>query len=105
MNDDTRVDPKYHRMAQDRFAWPGGYEMYFITDDSGVLCSPCVVQEWEATIKDTHEGSGWFIVAYDMVGQTDGEVTCDHCNRTLQEDDEVDEPLEDEDWTSKVLGA
>src|SRR5690606_23271514 len=28
----------FMRMARDKFAWPGGYEMFFITDDGGTLC-------------------------------------------------------------------
>jgi len=76
------TDTKYLEYARDRYAFPGGYEMYFVTDDSGVLCSPCVVAEW-SEIVDAYPGDGWRVVAVGHDGELDDPVTCDHCYREI----------------------
>ena len=78
----------YLELARERYAWPGMYEVFFITDDSGTLCAPCVVTEWSECIRDADPGDGWRIEACDHVGQTDGEVVCDHCYRVIQAEGE-----------------
>ena len=78
---DTTTD--YRRLAEERFTFPGAYELFFITDDGGVLCSPCVVTEWDDTISQADEGDGWFIVGVDHSGNCDEPVHCDHCNREV----------------------
>ena len=77
------VDMKFLDMANERFAWPGGYEIYMVTDDGGVLCSPCVVAEWSEVISVSDEGDGWHVVAVDHDGNLDEPVNCDHCNREI----------------------
>ncbi len=73
----------YIKLAYERFAFPGAYEMFFITDDGGTLCSPCVVSEWQECIKDADEGDGWKVVAVSHDGDIDEPVHCDHCNRQV----------------------
>lgn len=75
---------RYLKLATDRFAWPGGYEIFFVTDDGGTLCSPCVEKEWDGCIADAYPNDGWNIVGFDHTGNTDEAVTCDHCNREVQ---------------------
>jgi hypothetical protein len=77
----------YLALANERFAWPGGYEMFFVTDDSGVLCAPCVVTEWVDTISVSDEGDGWHIVAVGHEGELDEPVNCDHCYREIGGDE------------------
>lgn len=85
MNTNTtlKVDTKFRDMADERFAWPGGYEMFFVTDDGGVLCSPCVVENWNEVIVEADPGDGWFIAAVDHDGNLDEPVNCDHCYREI----------------------
>ena len=78
------MDAGYLETARTRYAWPGGYELYAVTDDGGTLCAPCVVTEWD-TITASDPGDGWYIVAWDHTGNTDDGVTCDHCARVVQE--------------------
>jgi hypothetical protein len=87
MDDSVKVDVKYLTMANDRYAWPGGYELFFVCDDSGVLCAPCVVNEWEEVIRDAYHGDGWFIEGWSHTGQNDGPVQCDHCYYVIIEED------------------
>ena len=79
-------DIKYLEMAKQRFAWTGGYELIFITDDGGELCAPCVVMEWDECISDAYAGDGWKVEGYDHTGNNDSLMMCDHCGRILQEE-------------------
>ena len=80
------MKPLYLQLAKERYAWPGGYEVFFVCDDGGVLCSPCVVKEWDEVINDSEEGDGWFLIGFDHTGATDERTQCDHCYRVIQED-------------------
>ncbi len=73
----------YLKLANEHFAWPGGYEIFFITDDGGILCSPCVVKEWDECIEDADIGDGWNVTAYSHTGNIDEAENCDHCYRTI----------------------
>jgi hypothetical protein len=69
-----------------RFAWPGGYRVWYVTHDSAVLCAECVEAERELTIDcDPDDNSGWRVVGHMHDGELDDPVYCDHCNR--QSDD------------------
>lgn len=83
------VDPDYLRMAQDKFAWPGGYEIFFVTDDGGVLCYDCVAQEWDDTIRDAYPGDGWYITGTSHTGEIDDVEMCDHCGRPIPKEGHV----------------
>ena len=77
------VDTKYLKYATERYAFPGGYELFFVTDDGGVLCAPCVVQEWSETVFVSDPGDGWYVVAVGHDGELDEPVSCDHCSRVV----------------------
>lgn len=76
------------------YAWPGGYPIYFVSADSGVLCPDCVNNERgliDAAAAD--EDKQWLIVATD-INWEDGDLYCDHCNKRIESaygDDEDDE--------------
>lgn len=70
-------------IAQEMFAWPGGYEMFAVTDDGGILCNKCCKGEAE-TIALANEGDGWFVVAVDSMANCDESQYCDHCNRVIE---------------------
>lgn len=67
-----------------RFAWPGGYEMFYVTDDGGVLCAECVNAE-RVLIAESDPGDGWYVIGHSHTGETDEGVQCDHCYRVIQE--------------------
>ena len=75
------------------YAWPGGYELGYVTDDGGLLCAACTNQEPEAS-EDAIEGSGWRVVAWtcedrDNASERDGEIQhCDNCARVWPDSDE-----------------
>lgn len=67
-----------------QFAWPGGYQMYFICSDGAALCFDCARKEsrniFEAIANK--DGSGWRVVATD-INYEDSELTCEHCNKSI----------------------
>lgn len=73
-------------LANQKYAWPGGYEMYFICKDGGVLCAECVRghrNEIEAARE--YDDAQWDIVAVHSEADTDSQ-DCDHCGRVIIED-------------------
>ena len=70
------------------YAWPGGYDTFFLTSDGGTMCHSCTVKERRSIVDSiaTKCDDGWQVVAVDATCNTDGEVRCDHCNTVLQED-------------------
>jgi hypothetical protein len=69
-------------VAEEKFAWPGGYELFAVTDDGAVLCFDCCKNEAE-NITDAFEGDGWFVTGVDSMANCDEPQSCDHCYRVV----------------------
>ncbi len=72
------------------YAWPGGYEIHYITKDCGTLCHHCANKELPRTLDSDDEQ--FFIVASD-INYEDSHLFCDHCNRQIEPcygDDDAD---------------
>lgn len=65
------------RKEWERWAWPGGYPLYYLCADGGVLCSKCVNTEIKLT-SDPEAERGWRIVGVD-INYEDDHLVCDHC--------------------------
>jgi hypothetical protein len=68
-----------------KFAWPGGYPLYFIADDGQPLCFDCVRKEF-ALIARSMIGNyrdGWTIAACD-INYEDEDCYCAHCNKQIE---------------------
>lgn len=81
----------------DHYAWPGGYPMYYLTADNGVLCPECANENADLTQGDPSDRQ-WHIVAND-VNYEDPHLHCDHCNKRIESayaEDEA-EPQSDEE--------
>jgi hypothetical protein len=69
------------------WAWPGGYPIYYITKDSGVLCPKCANDNSNRTIDgdddDCPDDAQWLIVAAE-VNWEDGDMTCDNCAKRIE---------------------
>jgi hypothetical protein len=67
-----------------QYAWPGGYQMYFICSDGAALCFDCARKEsrniFEAIANK--DGSGWRVVATD-INYEDSELRCEHCSKSI----------------------
>ena len=65
----------------DYYAWPGGYPLFFITEDCGILCTKCC-NENKDLLNDEYDKQ-WFVIDYE-VNWEDGELYCDHCNDKIE---------------------
>ncbi len=89
---------KYDGQVQ-YYAWPGGYEIFYITEDGEVLCAKCVEENLERILgqhrgNDTWHEQEWTIVGIETTADYDdpceGGVTCSHCNKVIIESSETD---------------
>lgn len=80
------------------YAWPGGYPLFYVTNDSGVLCQDCANMALkEGLINDEYDPQ-WYIISYD-INYEDTSLYCDHCSKTIESaygDDEDDQSEDDQ---------
>lgn len=63
------------------YAWPGGYEIHYVTHTGDVLCHKCANDNLMQTIDpDSHD---WFIVGADVHWEG-APLICDHCGREIE---------------------
>ena len=65
----------------DYFVWPGGYPLFYITKDYGILCPKCCNKNKEL-LNDEYDKQ-WFVIDYE-VNWEDGELYCDHCYEKIE---------------------
>ena len=69
------------------FAWPGGYPIYYLCADGGILCPQCANKE--SAVKEADKDADypdfdqWRIVASD-INWEDASLTCDNCNQRIE---------------------
>lgn len=67
-----------------QFAWPGGYQKYFITDDGAALSFEAVYDNFKSVCQDHMSGgTGWRVCAVD-INYEDDNLICDHTNEKIQ---------------------
>lgn len=79
-----------------KYAWPGGYPCFFITDDGGTLSFEAVKQEYKQVlraVKHEERGCGWRVVAMEANWE-DNDLYCDHTNAKIECAYPPDEPKE-----------
>jgi len=70
------------QLAREPYAWPGGYPLYAVTDDGGVICRHCAKEERE-WIALTNGRDGWCVVDL-AVNWENPELYCDCCGRRVE---------------------
>jgi len=69
------------------YAWPGGYPIYYVCADGGVLCPNCANTESAVSQadkeRDCRDYDQWRIIGSD-VNWEDAQLTCDHCNQRIE---------------------
>jgi hypothetical protein len=70
----------------DTYAWPGGYPMFYVTKDNGVLCPKCANDNSAlclATPDSEDFDPQWALVDFG-VNWEDTDLYCDHCNKRIE---------------------
>jgi hypothetical protein len=71
------------------YAFPGGYPIYYVCADNGVLCPNCANGENGSRAADTdldpscNDDRQWIIVAADCNYEDTG-LYCDHCGKRIE---------------------
>lgn len=82
----TALRALYRDRVGQRYAWPGGYPTFFVTNDGAALCHACMKSERSSIVRATltpHDHSGWAVVAED-VNWEDPDLYCDHCSTRIE---------------------
>lgn len=69
------------------YAWPGGYNLVFVTYDGGTLCFDCVKQNFRYVLFSIrhNQRDDWRAVGITNTNDTDGQISCDNCYVSLTE--------------------
>lgn len=73
-------------------AWPGGYDILYVTDDGGVLCAACANANGSELEED--RGTGWYLDAVTTAADSDSCSNCDNCGAQLAAYCDADEHSE-----------
>lgn len=72
-------------LRQGKYAWPGGYPVYFVTTDGAALSFDTVRAEWRNVVSshlmDCHDG--WHLAGID-VNWEDADLTDDHTGQAIE---------------------
>lgn len=73
------------QLIRQQFAWPGGYEIYFITYDSEVICADCARSNYREIALDrrTRTNTGWLVRWAETADWLDESIHCDQCYRKI----------------------
>ena len=67
------------------YAWPGGYPIFYLAADNGVLCAECA--NTEPCVKNASDeypdDNQWRIVASD-INWEDASLYCDNCSKRIE---------------------
>lgn len=64
------------------FAWPGGYPIYYLTEDSAILCPGCANGENGSEASQQSDDKQWKLAACD-VHYEGAPLSCEHCNAEI----------------------
>lgn len=71
-------------LVRNPYAWPGGYALFGVTDDGGVLCPKCIRENYRA-ILESLPGDGWHLTGIGNAEELESSNYCDHCYIELTE--------------------
>ena len=74
-----------------KFAWPGGYALFGICSDGGVLCADCMRREYRQVAHSVRHkvNDGWQVCLIDCAANVDTRTDCDHCGKNIGGEDET----------------
>src|SRR5690606_3191805 len=65
----------------DYYAWPGGYPLFYVTEDNGVLCPRCANKNRRLCLSP--DDPQWHVVDYD-INYEDEDLYCDNCSQPIE---------------------
>jgi hypothetical protein len=73
------------KVIREKYAWPGGYEMYGITSCGDLLCCDCMRKEYRQVAWSMHNNvsDDWKIVGITNDSTFEGDEYCGHCNKQV----------------------
>ena len=75
----------FKQFAKSKYAWPGGYPLFAITNDSACLCHQCCLDNYRQireSQKD-NDSMGWNVEAID-INWEDEFLLCEHCGDSIE---------------------
>jgi hypothetical protein len=67
-----------------QLVWPGGYPMFYLCQDGGVLCSKCANDNRsQIDMAEENHNKQWNVIEYD-INWEDQELLCDHCEQRIE---------------------
>ena len=71
-----------------KYAWPGGYELFGICNDGGILCCDCMRRDYYliAYSRKHKINDGWRVIAIDSAAEYDSLIQCEHCYKVIVDD-------------------
>jgi hypothetical protein len=83
---------KLKAAIREKFAWPGGYEIFGVTNDGACLCTGCMRKEYKqiAYARLHNLQDGWRVEAISIDCYLEETVFCEHCNKPIGPEFELD---------------
>jgi hypothetical protein len=85
----TLAKIKQH-LRNGQYAWPGGYPLYFTTNDGAALSFKAVREEWRSVVeahildaKYLNMRSSWLLAGVE-INYEDNELYCDHTGERIE---------------------
>jgi hypothetical protein len=88
MHNQTQAIKALQEFARHKYAWPGGYPLFAITNDGGCLCHKCVKDNYRLLRESQrnyvrYSGDGWQVEAID-INWEDTLLYCDNCGKNIE---------------------
>jgi hypothetical protein len=73
------------RIRDGKYAWPGGYPVYFIAEDGGAICIDCVKKNWKRVVAAhlMKNDKSWGILGAD-INYEDDMLLCENCSENIE---------------------
>jgi hypothetical protein len=79
--EDEGLKPTLVRREWTKYAWPGGYPIFYIVKDGGCLCADCSNGNMDKTLDP--DDQDWYIMACD-INWEDPTLYCDNCAKFIE---------------------
>lgn len=79
-----RFDLKSYELESGKlqaFAWPGGYPVFYVTGNCGVLCPKCANDNRK--LLNDPDDKQWYVIGVD-INYEDYHLFCDNCNSQIE---------------------